>query len=50
VKFSAKNIRLSDSIENRELERFKSYLSNGEHFTRVSGVDSKIREIEIGVP
>ena len=34
----------------RELSWFRSYLSNRKQFCRVNGVDSDIREIEVGVP
>ena len=37
-------------VQNRELAWFKSYLSNRKQFSRVNGFDSKIEEIEIGVP
>ena len=37
-------------IQSSELEWFKSYLSNRSQFTRVNGVDSKVQNIDIGVP
>ena len=37
-------------IQNRELAWFKSYLANRKQFARVNGADSKIEEIDIGVP
>ena len=37
-------------VQQRELSWFKSYLSNRKQFCRVSGVDSKIGDIEVGVP
>ena len=37
-------------VQQRELSWFKSYLSNRKQFCRVNGVDSKIWDIEIGVP
>ena len=37
-------------IRSSELIWFKSYLSNRSQFTRVSGVDSKVQNIGIGVP
>ena len=37
-------------VQQRELSWFKSYLSNRKQFCRVNGVDSKIGDIEIGVP
>ena len=37
-------------IQVRDLERFRSYLSNRKQHTRVNGVDSSIQEIKIGVP
>ena len=37
-------------VHNRELEWFKSYLPFMKKFTRVNRVDSKVEEIEIGVP
>ena len=37
-------------VQQRELSWFKSYLSNRKQFCRVNGVDSKIGNIEIGVP
>ena len=48
-KFSVKS-SFSMIFKNRELEWFKSYLSCRQQFTRVSGVDSRIEEIQIGVP
>ena len=37
-------------IHSSELMWFKSYLSNRSQFTRVNGVDSKVQNIDIGVP
>ena len=37
-------------VQQRELSRFRSYLSNRKQFCRVNGVDSDIGEIEVGVP
>ena len=37
-------------VQDRELAWFKSYLSNRKQFERANGVDSKIEEIDIGVP
>ena len=37
-------------VQNRELAWFKSYLSNRKQFAGVNGADSKIEEIDIGVP
>ena len=37
-------------VQDRELAWFKSYLSNRKQFARVNGTDSKIEEIDIGVP
>ena len=37
-------------IQSSELGWFKSYLSNRSQFTRVNGVDSKVQNIDIGVP
>ena len=37
-------------IRKRELSWFKSYLSNPKQFCRVSGTDSKVNDITIGVP
>ena len=37
-------------VQQRELSWFKSYFSNRKQFCRVNGVDSKIGDIEIGVP
>ena len=37
-------------VQDRELAWFKSYLSNRKQFARANGVDSKIEEIDIGVP
>ena len=37
-------------VQQRELSWFESYLFNRKQFCRVSGVDSKIREMEVGVP
>ena len=36
--------------QQRELSWFRSYLSNRKQFCRVSGVDSNVAEIEVGVP
>ena len=38
------------SIRDRELDWFRSYLTARKQFSRVNGVDSKIRNIEVGVP
>ena len=37
-------------IHSSELMWFKSYLSNRSQFTRVNGVDSKVQNLDIGVP
>ena len=37
-------------VQDRELAWFKSYLSNRKQFARANGADSKIEEIDIGVP
>ena len=37
-------------VQQLELSWFKSYLSNRKQFCRVNGVDSKIGDIEVGVP
>ena len=37
-------------LQQRELSWFKSYLSNRKQFCRVNGVDSRIGDIEVGVP
>ena len=37
-------------IQHRELSWFKSYLANRKQFCQVGGVDSEIREVEVGVP
>ena len=37
-------------VQQRELSWFKSYLFNRKQFCRVNGVDSKIGDIEVGVP
>ena len=44
------NISPLNGIQNRELAWFKSYLTNRKQFARVNGADSKIEEIDIGVP
>ena len=37
-------------VQQRELSSFKSYLTNRKQFCRINGVDSEIRDIEVGVP
>ena len=37
-------------VVGRELSWFKSYLSNRKQFCRVNGVDSNIKNIDVGVP
>ena len=37
-------------VQELDLKWFESYLSNGEQFTRIDGVDSSIQKINIGVP
>ena len=37
-------------VVDRELSWFKSYLSNRKQFCRVNGVDSNIKNIDVGVP
>ena len=37
-------------VQQRELSWFRSYLSNHKQFCRVNGVDSNVREVEVGVP
>ena len=37
-------------VQQLELSWFRSYLSNRKHFCRVNGVDSNVREQEVGVP
>ena len=37
-------------VQERELSWFQSYLANRKQFCRVSGVDSEIGEVEVGVP
>ena len=37
-------------VKQRELSWFESYLSNRKRFCKVNGVDSKIWDIEVGVP
>ena len=38
------------SIQQREILRFQSYLSNWQQFCRVNGIDSEINSINIGIP
>ena len=37
-------------IQERQLAWFKSYLANRKQFSRVNGIDSKVEEINVGVP
>ena len=38
------------SIQERQLALFKSYLANRKQYSRVNGIDSKVEEINVGVP
>ena len=37
-------------IQERQLAWFKSYLANRKQFSMVNGIDSKVEEINVGVP
>ena len=47
--FRSNKLELYD-VQQRKLSWFRSYLSNRKQLCRVNGVDSNVREIEIGVP